>query len=258
MSTIDFRTPAAGFDQPLELWLACHDRVRRMCTLLQRLLEHVRKAGVDEQAKVTAVSIRRYFDEAAPRHHEDEEIDLFPRLLQRLEGRTESEAAGVRNAITLLDSDHREMGRLWSILRDALLAGARYRTRHEDAERAVEPGDVGGAVRVLATRYEAIADLVMKRIALEERVPAIREAANIARAHHTEWLATVFARWLPRRKGAKRTLRLMALFGATEIYVWWSWRLLGLSPRQAEATMREMVEALLARWSEPDHGRGDE
>ncbi|MCC7535863.1 MAG: TetR/AcrR family transcriptional regulator [Deltaproteobacteria bacterium] len=139
-----------------------------------------------------------------------------------------------------------------------LLAGARYRTRHEDAERAVEPGDVGGAVRVLATRYEAIADLVMKRIALEERVPAIREAANIARAHHTDWLATVFARWLPRRKGAKRTLRLMALFGATEIYVWWSWRLIGLSPRQAQATMREMVEALLARWSEPDHGRGDE
>jgi hemerythrin-like domain-containing protein len=122
MSTIDFRTPAAGFDQPLELWLACHDRVRRMCTLLQRLLEHVRDCGVDEQAKVTAVSIRRYFDEAAPRHHEDEEIDLFPRLLRWLEGRTEREAAGVRNAIALLESDHREMGRLWAILRDALIA----------------------------------------------------------------------------------------------------------------------------------------
>lgn len=161
MSTIDFRTPAGGFDQPLELWLACHDRVRRMCTLLQRLLEHVRKSGVDEQAKVTAVSIRRYFDEAAPRHHEDEEIDLFPRLLQRLEGRTESEAAGVRNAIALLQSDHREMGRLWSILRDALAA--------------VEGGDAGAldeaVVALFVTRYRSHCEVEDTVIA-----PALRRA----------------------------------------------------------------------------------
>ncbi len=145
MGTIDFRTPAAGFDQPLELWLACHDRVRRMCTLLQRLLEHLRESGADEQARVTAVSIRRYFDEAAPRHHEDEEVDLFPRLLQRLEGRTESEAVGVRNAIALLQSDHREMGRTWSILREALAA--------------IEGGDAGAldeaVVALFVSRYRS-------------------------------------------------------------------------------------------------------
>ena len=27
VSLIDFRTPAAGFDQPLELWQACHERI---------------------------------------------------------------------------------------------------------------------------------------------------------------------------------------------------------------------------------------
>ena len=27
--TIDFRTPGAGFDQPIEMWLACHERVQR-------------------------------------------------------------------------------------------------------------------------------------------------------------------------------------------------------------------------------------
>ncbi len=145
MSTIDFRTPAAGFDQPLELWLACHDRVRRMCTLLQRLLEHVRSGGADEKAGITAASIRRYFDEAAPRHHEDEEIDLFPRLLQRLEGLTASEAAGARNAIALLQDDHRELGRLWSILRDALAA--------------IEAGDAGAldeaVVALFVARYRS-------------------------------------------------------------------------------------------------------
>ena len=41
-------------------------------------------AGADAEAAESATSIRRYFNEAAPRHHEDEEIDLFPRLPQRL------------------------------------------------------------------------------------------------------------------------------------------------------------------------------
>jgi hemerythrin-like domain-containing protein len=163
MSTIDFRTPAAGFDQPLELWLACHDRVRRMCTLLQRLIEHVQALGADEQAKVTASSIRRYFDEAAPRHHEDEEIDLFPRLLKHLEGRTESEATGVRNAIALLENDHREMGRLWSVLRDALCA--------------IDGGDAGAldeaVVGLFVSRYRSHCEVEDTVIA-----PALRRALS--------------------------------------------------------------------------------
>lgn len=163
MASIDFRTPAAGFDQPLELWLACHDRVRRMCTLLQRLLEHVRKSGVDEQAKVTAVSIRRYFDEAAPRHHEDEEVDLFPRLLQRLEGRTDSEATGVRNAVALLQTDHRDIGRLWAVLRDAL--------------NAIETGDRGAldeaVVALFVSRYRSHCEVEDTVIA-----PALRRALS--------------------------------------------------------------------------------
>ena len=53
-STIDFRTPAAGFDQPVEMWLACHQRVQRFAALLSRLAEHVRKQGADEDAQVTA------------------------------------------------------------------------------------------------------------------------------------------------------------------------------------------------------------
>lgn len=182
MGTIDFRTPAAGFDQPLELWLACHERVRRMCTLLQRLLEHLREQGADEQARVTAASIRRYFDEAAPRHHEDEEIDLFPRLLQRLEGRTDSEAAGVRNAIALLESDHREMGRLWSILREAL--------------GAIEGGDAAAldeaVVGLFVSRYRShceVEDTViapaLKRALSEQELEAVGRA--MAQRRGIDW-----------------------------------------------------------------------
>ncbi len=122
MAFIDFRTPAAGFDQPIDLWLACHDRVRRMASLLERLREHQLDKGADESARVTATSIRRYFDEAAPRHHEDEEVDLFPLLRRRLPTKAPRKAKEVNAALDELERDHVEMGRLWQALRETLEA----------------------------------------------------------------------------------------------------------------------------------------
>ncbi len=118
---VDFSTPAAGFDQPLELWSACHDRVRRMVGLLQRLDEHLHKSGVDDSARVTATSIRRYFDEAAPRHHEDEEIDLFPLVRRRAAEKADAaESERLAQVIAALESDHAELHAMWSALRQAL------------------------------------------------------------------------------------------------------------------------------------------
>ena len=113
MALIDFRTPAAGFDQPLELWLACHDRVRRMTSLLERLYEHLQEGGADDAAQVTAASIRRYFEEAAPRHHEDEEVDLFPLLRRLLPQKAPEDEAAVLAALRRLESEHVELGKLW-------------------------------------------------------------------------------------------------------------------------------------------------
>ena len=116
--TIDFRTPGAGFDQPIEMWLACHQRVQRFAVLLGRLAEHLGKQGADEDAQVTATSIRRYFNEAAPRHHEDEEVDMFPRLRERLDGERDRMVLDVLDQV---EADHLEMAGVWKRL-DALLA----------------------------------------------------------------------------------------------------------------------------------------
>lgn len=121
MAIIDFRTPAAGFDEPLELWLACHDRVRRMAGLLERLHEHLQLQGADDAAQVTAASIRRYFEEAAPRHHEDEEVDLFPLLRRLLPEKAPQDEATVVAALAQLEKDHVELGKLWQELRGRLL-----------------------------------------------------------------------------------------------------------------------------------------
>jgi hemerythrin-like domain-containing protein len=122
MALIDFRTPAAGFDQPLELWLACHDRVRRMTGLLERLREHIGDMGADDAARVTATTIRRYFDEAAPRHHEDEEVDLFPLLRRLLPGKAPERLQEVERALARLEADHVSLGKVWQQVRPALEA----------------------------------------------------------------------------------------------------------------------------------------
>jgi pyridoxamine 5'-phosphate oxidase len=123
-ATIEFRSPEGGFDEPLALWLACHQRVLRFCTLLERLRVHVEHNGADEEAATSARSIRRYFNEAAPRHHADEEVDLFPRLLRRLAEKpaalSPDDDSRTRSAIEALTAEHRANEVLWSALDAAL------------------------------------------------------------------------------------------------------------------------------------------
>ncbi len=68
-------------DDARTLWLACHAQVRRFSALLLRLEGHLQTHGYDEEARQAAQSIRRYFNQAAPLHHQDEAEDLFPALL---------------------------------------------------------------------------------------------------------------------------------------------------------------------------------
>lgn len=72
----------ASFEQPVGILLACHGQVRRFCRTLGALPDHLAQHGVDDAARHAIVHIRRYFNQAAPLHHQDEEDDFFPLLLQ--------------------------------------------------------------------------------------------------------------------------------------------------------------------------------
>lgn len=71
---------APGFDEPLAVLKHCHDRIRRQLKTLERMIEHLRDYGADEQVQQAAHSVLRYFQKAAPMHHDDEEQDLLPGL----------------------------------------------------------------------------------------------------------------------------------------------------------------------------------
>lgn len=108
-----FHSPAASFERPHDMLVACHERVQRSLDLLGRLVEHIDKHGHSASSHSAAQDVLRYFTLAAPQHHQDEELHLFPALLAQ--GHPQLVAAVKR-----LQQDHVHMERLWAIVKDAL------------------------------------------------------------------------------------------------------------------------------------------
>ena len=112
-----FGGAAVGFDTPFEMLEACHERVQRSLDLLQRLIDYLHTHACDDSARQAARDVLRYFDIAAPLHHEDEELHVFPPLLAQ---GSEPVAALVRQ----LQRDHLLMAERWAAARGALQAMA--------------------------------------------------------------------------------------------------------------------------------------
>ncbi|WP_373742082.1 hemerythrin domain-containing protein [Neisseria sp.] len=77
-----FNTKSVTFDDPIEMLYACHGKVRRFCSQVEILPAHIEENGCTPAVLQAVEQIGRYFDIAAPLHHEDEEQDFFPLLLQ--------------------------------------------------------------------------------------------------------------------------------------------------------------------------------
>ena len=106
-------SPAAGFDMPLALLTACHQRILHFCSMLERLAEHIEKYDLDLQATETAKLVYKYFSTAARYHHADEENDLFPLLLQHDNGLTV--------LLNQLTETHKQLDKIWAELHPFLL-----------------------------------------------------------------------------------------------------------------------------------------
>ena len=108
---------APALDEPLEMLEACHDRIEAQLTTLERLLAYLPEHGADQQATKAAQAILHYFNTAGPNHHEDEEQDLFPKLLARA-GNDEADA--VRSLVQELLADHAQMAAALDVVRRQL------------------------------------------------------------------------------------------------------------------------------------------
>ena len=115
-----FGAPAVGFDTPFEMLEACHERVQRSLALLERLRSYLHDHACDDSARQAARDVLRYFDVAAPLHHEDEELHVFPLLLAQ-------GSAAVAALVRQLQGDHARMESDWQAARVLLQALAEAR-----------------------------------------------------------------------------------------------------------------------------------
>ena len=120
---------APGFDAPLDMLRACHERILRQCATLERLAAHLRAAGLDAGARQAAADVHRYFTTAGRHHHDDEEQDLFPLL------RADPTLAAL---IAELEAEHRRMTALWERLEPRLAAPAAIPDLDDFAKQVVE------------------------------------------------------------------------------------------------------------------------
>ena len=98
---------------PVELLVTCHERLLDKLALLRRLQSHLTRKEPDKQAREAAVNILRYFDLAAPLHHQDEELHIFPAVKKVADHQ-------MQQLLRRLLADHRTFRRLWRDLRSRL------------------------------------------------------------------------------------------------------------------------------------------
>ena len=122
----------AGFDDPVEMLLACHRRIEHHLEILERLQAHVAAKGVDVEASGAAQAVLRYFTQAGEAHNEDEEKDVFPLLEDRIP--SGQDKASFHQLRQRLEIDHVRVRSLWVKLRKPLegIAEALPRTLLEE------------------------------------------------------------------------------------------------------------------------------
>jgi len=141
---------------------ACHERVQRSLDLLARLVEHIDHKGHDAQSRSAAMDVLRYFELAAPLHHQDEETHVFPLLLAQGD-------AAMHQAVSRLQHDHRHMERLWAAVREPLSSWS-------------QPGVVEEVSQQARTDIEAFRNIYGVHIKTEEGLvfPAARSRMDDA------------------------------------------------------------------------------
>ncbi len=117
MQIREWGTPGAGpgFDDPLGLLAACHDRIMAHCATLVRLEGHARARGFDAEACTASERVMQYFAKAGRWHHEDEEQDLVPRL------KVHADEALLLLLVRLM-AEHRALEAAYAPLHKALVA----------------------------------------------------------------------------------------------------------------------------------------
>jgi AcrR family transcriptional regulator len=110
------------------------------------------------------------------------------------------------------------------------------------AKRATPTGDLDAMVASLFADYEVTGDAVLRLLALETRLPAIKEVTNFGRGEHRAWVATALAQPLAALPPGRRQRALDAAVIATDVY---TWKLLRRDMQRDVTESRQTVKSLI-------------
>jgi hemerythrin-like domain-containing protein len=122
--------PASDAGSPLDRLAAWHRRGETCLAQLHGLLQRPAGAPVD---RAGAAAVLDYFDASDAVHHEDEERDLYPALIESMAG---SDAVCLRQMTEGVTALHRRLESLWDRLRPSVEALAAGRDAALDAAAA--------------------------------------------------------------------------------------------------------------------------
>ena len=96
-----FETKSVTFAEPIEMLYACHGKVRRFCSRLPCCRTILPKTAAIKSFCKPSARLPNILNVAAPLHHEDEEENFFPLLLQYAPQAQESVDELLRQHISL-------------------------------------------------------------------------------------------------------------------------------------------------------------
>lgn len=104
---------APDFDQPIAVLKHCHDRIRKQIETMRRLPVHLSEHGQSVEVQHAATAVLKYFNNAAPHHHADEEQDLLPSLQAVAQG---EDAKLLLTLLPAIIKEHQQMEAAWLVL----------------------------------------------------------------------------------------------------------------------------------------------
>jgi len=130
---------APDFDQPVAVLKHCHDRIRKQLKTMDLLASPAVLTATPDEVRQAAGAVLRYFEKAAPQHHEDEEHDLLPMLSETAR---DADAALLAGLMPEVLDEHRQMEHLWGRLQPQLAAIAAGKSATLDSADASAFGEL--------------------------------------------------------------------------------------------------------------------
>lgn len=133
--------------------------------------------------------------------------------------------------------------------KDAIFAAVLEQEPEPEATRRLTaaPDDIESAIELLVDDYEFAGDGIIRVLALEERIPALKPTLDWGRSVQRRWIEDTFPSALAGLDATARRRRFDLLTCATDVY---TWKLLrrdrGLSRKETAAAIRQLVEAAIS------------